>query len=501
MTAVKPPGGSGTGNAIADDGAGLAERLSGLLDGLRRGAVSLVAATVPAPALDPIALVAAAIEADLEIALWLRPAEGTAFVGIGRAWATEPSGPDRFREAETAWRTLVADARLDRAGTGARGSGPVLLGALGFTGRPPAVDDPWGPFGASSLVLPELLLTVTPDGAALTGSLTGVPAGSPVAAGSITGGDARALERRWERLVERARALAPSPSGMVARPVFAPLAVTDQRPAHDHWRRLVGMFAGAVGRGRIDKVVLARRVGYRSPRGARRPERTPAPRRERAREHDLRLPTSRADVPRRHPGAARPDGRSILPDRCRGRDDRPGRRRGRGRGTGASPPRIREGPRGARDRRLRHPGPADPDRGRAHRGARAVGHDPPLRPAPGHPDRRHAARRARPAGARGASPPHARGRRTTARHRACARRRARGVRSRLVRGSGGLAGRRRRRRAVRGPALRDRGRDDGDAVRRLRHRGRLRPGPRMGGVPRQAARRHLGAGDPGEEDR
>jgi isochorismate synthase len=47
--------------------------------------------------------------------------------------------------------------------------------------------------------------------------------------------------------------------------VFAPLRVSDEQPAHDEWRRLVGMYAGAVGRGRIDKVVLARRVDLRSP--------------------------------------------------------------------------------------------------------------------------------------------------------------------------------------------------------------------------------------------
>jgi isochorismate synthase len=52
---------------------------------------------------------------------------------------------------------------------------------------------------------------------------------------------------------------------MVAMPVFAPLTTVDERPTHDHWCRLVGMFSGAVGRGRIDKVVLARRVDLRSP--------------------------------------------------------------------------------------------------------------------------------------------------------------------------------------------------------------------------------------------
>ena len=104
-------------------------------------------------------------------------------------------------------------------------------------------------------MLAELLLAVTPEGTFLTGSLPG----------DATGADVRALERRWERLATRARALAPNPNGIVAMPVFAPLATAAEQPTHDHWRRLVGMFSGAVGRGRIDKVVLARRVDLRSP--------------------------------------------------------------------------------------------------------------------------------------------------------------------------------------------------------------------------------------------
>ena len=242
--------------ARAETGAGLGERLTALLAPSDAPATTpLVAATLPVPAADPISLYAAAVEAGLEAALWLRPSEGTAFVGIGRAWATEPEGEGRFREAETAWRALLADARLDRPTDSARGSGPVLLGAMGFTGRTPADDDAWGPFGPSSLVLPSLVLAVTPTGATVTAS---------IAPGTLDA-DPRALERRWLGLVERARELAPNPNGIVAMPVFAPLVVVDEQPARDAFKRLVGMFAGAVGRGRIDKVVLARRVGMRSP--------------------------------------------------------------------------------------------------------------------------------------------------------------------------------------------------------------------------------------------
>jgi isochorismate synthase len=218
----------------------LAERLARLLaPGI------LAAASVPVDATDPIALFAAAVEAGLEAALWLRPSEGLGLVGIGRAWAVEGDGPARFRDAEAAWRGLIRDAHLD-------GAEPWLLGGLGFSGRRPDAADPWGPFGPSSLVLPELGLAVR-DGAA------------QVTAAAIGTADPRGLERQWEALVARARELTPSAAGMVARPVFATLRTESEQPSRPAWHRLVGTIAGAVGRGRLDKVVLARRVDLRSP--------------------------------------------------------------------------------------------------------------------------------------------------------------------------------------------------------------------------------------------
>ena len=236
MTAIHPAAGATSSNA----GDRLADRLARLLP-----AAGLAAATVPVEATDPIGLFAAAQEAGVEAALWLRPTEGFALVGVGRAWAAEGEGPGRFHDAEAAWRALVRDARLD-------GDAPALLGGLGFSGRRPAADDPWGPFGPSSLVLPELLLTIRDGVATVTGAALG-----PV--------DPRALERRWDVLVARARELTPPAAGMVARPVFAPLRTDREQPSRPAWHRLVGTMAGAVGRGRLDKVVLARRVDLRSP--------------------------------------------------------------------------------------------------------------------------------------------------------------------------------------------------------------------------------------------
>ena len=218
----------------------------------------LRAATVAVADLDPVALFAAAREADLEAALWLQPAEGTALVAVGRAWSVEPAGPERFAAAGRAWRDLLAGAALGGLagdhGDLPRGAGPVLVGGLGFTGTEPEPDGAWAPFGAASLVLPAVAFARTADGAFLTASIA---EGDPPAG--------RVPARLWDGLAARARDLAPAPGALVARPAGAPLAITGERPDRATWDRLVGLFAGAVGRGRLDKVVLARRVGVRSP--------------------------------------------------------------------------------------------------------------------------------------------------------------------------------------------------------------------------------------------
>lgn len=217
---------------------------------------TLGSATIPVAAFDPIGLYAAAAELGLEAALWFRPADDIALVGIGRAWSVGADGPGRFGAVDAAWRDLIASmGPIDAPDGGADlpgGVGPVLLGGLGFSGRSPEPGDPWEPFGAASLVLPELVAARAGGGHWLTGT-TGDP-GAPAE-----------LVRTWERLGARARDLTPAPGGLVARPVVAPLAIVDERPDAPAWGRAVGLFAGAVGRGRLDKVVLARRVDLASP--------------------------------------------------------------------------------------------------------------------------------------------------------------------------------------------------------------------------------------------
>jgi isochorismate synthase len=202
----------------------------------------LVARTFPVAAADPIDLFAAARAQGLEAALWLQPAAGRSFVGIGRAWAVETSGPDRFSRADAAWRTLLADAEVS-------GASPTLLGGLGFSGREPAADDGWSSFGAASLVLPELCAARGGESSALTLSVGPDQPDDP---------GAERLVRQWHAIVAGVRR-----AGAITPPrTLRVIASTPDRPA---WDRAVARFAEAVAQGRLDKVVLARRVILRAP--------------------------------------------------------------------------------------------------------------------------------------------------------------------------------------------------------------------------------------------
>ncbi len=230
----------------------------------RVGPRPLISATLSVAALDPIDLFAAARSLDLEAALWLQPAADRCIVGIGRAWAVEAGGPDRFSSATAAWRAVLAGALGSGEPPDVPEAGPTLLGGLGFTGRTPEVDDPWRPFGPVSLVLPSFAVARRGAQTCLT-----------VAVGpdQVEGLDPGRLERQWDDLVRGARAhggaAMDGPIGAPDAPVDAPAApgalrVIDERPDRAEWERTVGLFAGAVGRGRIDKVVLARRVVLRA---------------------------------------------------------------------------------------------------------------------------------------------------------------------------------------------------------------------------------------------
>jgi len=213
------------------------------------GPLPLTWVSVPMAPFDPIDVFAAAQALDLEAALWLQPASGRTFVGIGRAWAIEADGPDRFATSARASRDVLASAVGGNDGTT---GGPRLLGGLGFTGRRPSLEDPWGPFGPASLVLPTFTLARESDAAEVT---------IAIAPGRDDDPDPDEVEAAWLEIERRARAAVGSDDAVVS----SNLRVVEERPDRATWERTVGRFAGAVGRGRIDKVVLARRVLLEAP--------------------------------------------------------------------------------------------------------------------------------------------------------------------------------------------------------------------------------------------
>jgi isochorismate synthase len=100
----------------------------------------------------------------------------------------------------------------------------------------------------TKVVLPALLMTVTAKGSWLTASVV-LDSGYP-------GDDvAPAIAARWRTLAAAAGSNAVVP--VSSRPS---LRLVASRPGASEWRASVSRMAGAVGRGRLDKVVLARQV-------------------------------------------------------------------------------------------------------------------------------------------------------------------------------------------------------------------------------------------------
>ncbi len=237
----------------------LVAELGGALEALVRDAAGrgarTVGASVRAPWLDPLGIADRALRLGVPTAVWCQPLAGRILVGAGEATAIGLEGADRFEAAEAARRRLAASAVVGGPAAGRPGAGLYLVGGAAFAvgaGR----DAIWRSFGGGRLRLPRLTLVAGGDEAILTASIVLEPSADPATEIDAVRVLAEQLVGAWEPEPDGRGDADPAMAGE-PRPRLRVAACYPDRPA---WEAAVARAAGAVGRGRLDKVVLARRV-------------------------------------------------------------------------------------------------------------------------------------------------------------------------------------------------------------------------------------------------
>jgi isochorismate synthase len=172
--------------------------------------------------------------------------DGHALVGLGEAARIEDRGPDRFRAVAVRCRELARDAECGDDLIGLPpGAGPVFYGGFAFADSGGSSPD-WSGFAPAQVVLPELAIVRRGGRAWLT--LCAVVAGDasdPVAV-------AKRLHRRLESLEPASMPLIdPSP--------IQPARIAGAAPP-EHYEGAVARAVELIGRGEVQKVVLAREV-------------------------------------------------------------------------------------------------------------------------------------------------------------------------------------------------------------------------------------------------
>lgn len=223
-------------------------RLVRLGDPDRRRVVSVA---VPAPPVDPMDVAERAHRLGDDLAFWSQPLEGARFVGVGAAATVRLAGDERFERAEDARRALAAAAMVGGPAAGRPGAGPRLVGGAAFV--PASVRDPiWHGFDDGWLRLPRLVVAGTGDEAILTANLVLDPGSDPAA-------EIAAVEALAEGVLVGVDEVGDAEiDGLPAGGAL--LRAAARIPDRTTWESAVARAAGAVSRGRLDKIVLARRV-------------------------------------------------------------------------------------------------------------------------------------------------------------------------------------------------------------------------------------------------
>jgi isochorismate synthase len=182
---------------------------------------------------------------------WACPAEGVTVLGIGVVRAIGISGAERFRDASTGVRELMAGVSV-LGDAGPSDWGPLVLGGFAFGDRPGELEGVWPGFPAARFVLPEILLVRRDDELWLTLTFED--------ADSVPARIRPAIEALFDRAWLDAVAADPcgfdreGPGGMASGPEYR---VQSDR-SHADYRAQVDAARRAIAAGDLQKVVLAR---------------------------------------------------------------------------------------------------------------------------------------------------------------------------------------------------------------------------------------------------
>ncbi len=158
-------------------------------------------------------------------AFWSQRDGDTTLVGLGVAWGVRVSGEGRFQEAREWYRELVANASVE--GLDVVGTGPVAIGGFRFDVEAETSPE-WARFGDGIMVVPRVCYAWTPEGQWVTENRI-YPANGTDSLLQVGG------EQRVDVSVELGEG--------------------------ERWVRAVPGALEAVGKGEVEKVVMARRLG------------------------------------------------------------------------------------------------------------------------------------------------------------------------------------------------------------------------------------------------
>lgn len=240
-----------------------------LRDGLARPRAHrdgpLVGTTIAVPVLDPLAVFRCG--AGHERFFWEQRMDGVAFVAIGSTVTLTGDGNRRFGHIASSWRRLLADAAVETAGPYPFAA-PVCLGGFAFDGGRQR-DPEWRSYGDALLIVPQILFTWSQGSCWL--SVNALASAGAADLDPTAGGLGRlldALAHAGSQLPRHGgRAGARDRGSYTPHMPGAPVSGDADDDDGHQWKRAVSTIAADVGRGRIEKQVLARRVHLQCPGG------------------------------------------------------------------------------------------------------------------------------------------------------------------------------------------------------------------------------------------